>query len=71
MARIYIKEGLITYAVETRMLETNSNYDMAISFRMVGERFPACGMIIKSTENVRKFAKETIKRWANKTPLAL
>ena len=67
MARIYVKEGLITYAVETRMLETNSNYDMAISFRMVGENFPITGTIIKSTENVRKFAKETIKRWANKT----
>jgi hypothetical protein len=71
MKRIYVKEGLITYAVETQMLETNSNYNMSIRFRMVNEKFPACGMIIKSTENVRKFAKETIKRWANKTPLVL
>jgi len=64
MARIYIREGLITYAVETRPMETNSNYDLAISIRMVGERFPAWGTIIKSTENVRKFAKAKIKSWA-------
>jgi hypothetical protein len=64
MARIYIREGLITYAVETRPMETNSNYDTAISIRMVGERFPAWGTIIKSTENVRKYAKAKIKSWA-------
>jgi hypothetical protein len=64
MARIYIKEGLITYAVETRARNTNSNYDLAISIRMVGERFPAWGTIIKSSENVRKYAKAKIKSWA-------
>lgn len=63
MARIYIREGIITYAVTSRKLETNSNYDTAISIKMVGERFPAWGTIIKSTENVRKFAKAKIKSW--------
>lgn len=67
MARIYVKEGLITYAVDTRILDNNSNYNMAINFRMVGEKFPSCGMIIKSTENVRQFAKTTIHRWGKKT----
>ena len=61
MARIYIKEGLITYSVKTQTLETNSNYNTSISIKMVGNRFPEWGTVIKSTDNVRKTAKEVIK----------
>jgi hypothetical protein len=61
--RIYITEGLITYSIQSRQIETNSNYDTTISIKMVGERFPAWGGIIKSTDNVRKFAKRVIKSW--------
>ena len=63
MARIYITEGIIRYSVETRKLETNSNYNVGISIRMVGERFPAWGTVIKSSDNVRKCAKKIIKSW--------
>jgi len=65
MARIYITEGLIRYSVATRKLETNSNYNTAISIHMIGTRYPAWGTIIKSTENVRAYAKAVIKKWAN------
>ena len=64
MARIYITEGLITYSVQSNLIETNSNYNTAICISMVGEKFPAWGTIIKSSENVRKFAKTVIKSWA-------
>ena len=64
MARIYITEGLITYSVQSYPVQTNSNYNTAVNIKMVGERFPAWGTIIKSTENVRKFAKDMIKSWA-------
>ena len=63
MTRIYITEGLITYSVQSRQIESDSNYNTAISIKMVGERFPAWGTIIKSTENVRQFAKRVIKSW--------
>jgi len=63
MKRIYITEGLITYSVRSEKIETNSNYDTAISIKMVGERFPVWGTIIKSTDNVRQFAKGIIKSW--------
>lgn len=63
MARIYITEGLITYSVQSKPIETNSNYNTVITIKMVDERFPAWGGIIKSTDNVRKFAKRVIKSW--------
>lgn len=63
MKRIYITEGLFTYAVETRPIETDSNYDMGISIRLVGNRYPECGTIIKSTDNARAWAQNKIKSW--------
>ena len=48
MARIYITEGLITYSVQSKPIETNSNYNTVITIKMVDERFPAWGGIIKS-----------------------
>ena len=66
MKTIYTQSGLIRYAVTTSKLETNSNYDTAMHIKIVGERFPAYGTIIKSTDNVRKIATELINSWANK-----
>lgn len=66
MKTIYIKEGLLSYSVQVRKIETNSNYDTAISIKIVGEKFPKWGTIIKSTDNVRKLAKEIIKTWTKK-----
>jgi len=61
---MYITEGIIKYRVDTRKLETNSNYNIGISIKMVGENFPEWGTTIKSTDNARKYAKEVIKTWA-------
>jgi hypothetical protein len=60
---MYITEGIIRYRVEAKKIQTNSNYDTAITIKMVGERFPVWGTIIKSTDNVRSFAKSIIKSW--------
>jgi len=61
MARIYIKEGLITYAVETQSIPNSDK--IGLSFRMVGENFPITRRVINSTDNVRQSAKKIIKSW--------
>ena len=66
MAIIYITKGIIKYAVDTRIIETNSNYNKAIHIRMVGEKFPSWGTIIKETDNTREWAKKVIDLWVKK-----
>lgn len=66
MKTIYIKRGLITYAVKDRIIDTNSNYNKGISIHMVGEKFPIWGTVIKESENTRKFANEVIDTWVKR-----
>ena len=63
MKRIYITVNLKRYSVAVRKVETNSNYDTGINIHEVGQKLPIWGTIIKSTDNVREYAKAVIKSW--------
>ena len=63
--RIYINAGLITHSVKSETIITDSNYNTSIQIKMVGFNFPIWGTVIKSTDNVRQYAKEVINTWTN------
>ena len=67
MKRFYVDAGIIRYSVCVKKLETNSNYNHAISIKMVGERFPTWGTTVKETDNFREIASNVIKTWSSKT----
>lgn len=65
MKTIYITKGVVRYAVKSYLIESNSNYDTAIHIKMVGEKFPQWGTVIKATDNVREYAKKVIDSWVD------
>jgi len=59
-----IQHKKVRYSVKVRKLNSDSNYDTAISIHRIGERSPVWGTVIKSSDNIRQTAKAVIKTLA-------
>jgi hypothetical protein len=51
------------YVVNTKLIDTNSNYNLAISVKRPKEKYPIWGTITKEGNDLREIAKSIIDLW--------